>query len=236
MMKKNSIRLWVVWAVLIVVYHVIIFAVPFEKNGVFYLSWAFTLIAMVAQIYVFRVAFLQGESARSKFYGFPISKIGFAYLLIQLAAGLGFMALGWGVTTPLWIPLILYVVLLGASVIGFVAADATRDEITRQDVKLKKDVSCMRALQSKITAILGQARDDSVKEAVEKFADALRYSDPVSSAALEEIESELTGCLDEIQRAVIDEDNASALTLLGRANTLLLERNRLCKLNKAERN
>ena len=235
-MKKNTIRSWIVWGVLAVVFHVVIFAVPFVKNGVFYLSWVFTLIAMAAQIYVFRVAFLQGGSARSKFYGFPIAKVGAVYLAVQLAMCLGFMALGWGVTAPMWIPLVLYVVLLGAAVTGFVAADAARDEITRQDVKLKKDVSCMRALQSKITAILGQAKDDSVKEAVEKFADALRYSDPVSSTALEEIESELTGCLDEIQRAVVDEDNASALTLLGRANTLLLERNRLCKLNKAEKN
>lgn len=232
-MKKNTVRWWSVLAIILVVYNVVIFAVPFERSAVFFLSWLFTLAAICSQIYVIRTAFYQGEGAKSRFYGWPVARIGVVYLTAQILLGLIFMVLGSNVR--LWIPLVLYVVLLGASAVGFIAVDATRDEIVRQDTTLKTDVSCMRSLQSKTMAILMQMGDGPVREATEKFAEALRFSDPVSSGALREIESELSCCVDEIQQAIVDNDSACAIALLDRANVLLLERNRLCKLNKSEK-
>lgn len=119
--------------------------------------------------------------------------------------------------------------------IGFVAVDVIRDDITQQDVALKDNVAC-------VCSLLQGHRDPQknkrhpLREAAGKFAEAIRFSDPVSNASLSEIESELSACVDEIQRAVTDDDSTGAIALLDRANVLLLERNRLCKLNKAEKN
>ena len=231
-MKKNSARWWVIWAVVLAVYNVIVFAVPFPKNAVFFVSWSFTLLALGAQVYVVRTAFYHGEGARSKFYGFPIAKIGVVYLFAQVVLSLVFMALGLAVSVPVWVPLVLYVVLLGASAVGLISAEVTRDEIVRQDTKLKKNVSCMRALQSKAMAMVPLAKDASVRVALEKFAEDIRFSDPVSSAALEAAESDLSACIDDLQQAVLDNDQEAALSLEKRAEMLLAERNRLCKLEK----
>ena len=231
-MKKNTARWWAIWAVVLVVYNVIVFAVPFPKNTVFFLSWTFTMLAIAAQWYIVRTAFYRGEGVKSKFYGCPIAKIGVMYLAAQLAAGLVFMALGLAAAVPVWIPLILYVVLLGASAVGLISTEATRDEIARQDTKLKKDVSCMRTLQSKAMAMVPLAKDASVRVALEKFAEDIRFSDPVSSAALEAAESDLSACIDDLQQAVLDNDQEAALSLEKRAEMLLAERNRLCKLEK----
>lgn len=231
-MKKNTIRWWVILGVVLVVYNVIAFAVPFPKNAVFFVSWAFTLIAIAAQIYVVPSAFYRGEGAKSKFYGFPIAKIGAVYLAVQMALSLVFMALGLAVSLPVWVPLVLYVVLLGAAAVGLISTEATRDEIARQDTKLKKDVSCMRTLQSKAIAMVPLAKDASVRVALEKFAENIRFSDPVSSVELEAAESDLSACIDDLQQAVLDNDQEAALTLEKRAEMLLAERNRLCKLEK----
>ncbi|MDE7327050.1 MAG: hypothetical protein K2N63_12400 [Lachnospiraceae bacterium] len=231
-MKKNSIRWWVALAAVLAVYNVIVFAVPFPKNAVFFLSWVFTMIAIIAQVYVIRTAFYQGEGAKSKFYGFPIAKIGVTYLACQIALKLVFMVIGFVAAVPIWIPLVLYVVLLGASAVGFVAVDAVRDEVERQDVTLKKDVSCMRSLQSKTVTMVQLAQDSQVRKALEQFAEALRFSDPVSSGALEDIERDLTACVDELQMAVADNSYTAILVLIQKAETVLAERNRLCKLNK----
>lgn len=235
-MKKDTAPWWITLVAVLVVYNVIVFAVPLGKTPVFFLSWGFTMIAIAAQIHVFRTAFGQGEGARSRFYGFPIAQIGVIYLTAQLVLGLAFMVLGTAFSLPMWIPLVMYIILLGVSATGFVAVGATRDEIVRQDAALKENVSCMRSLQSKAIAILGQTGDSSVREAAGKFAEALRFSDPVSSGTLHEIESELSDCVDEIQRAITDDDSAGAIALLDRANVLLMERNRLCKLNKSDKN
>ena len=76
------------------------------------------------------------------------------------------------------------------------------------------------------------AKDASVRAALEKFAEDIRFSDPVSSAELEAVESDLSACIDDLQQAVLDNDREAALSLEKRAEMLLAERNRLCKLEK----
>ncbi len=231
-MKKNMTRWWVILGAVLVVYNVIVFAVPFPKNAVFFVSWLFTLAAIGMQVYVVRTAFYRGEGVKSKFYGWPIARFGVMYLAVQLALGLVFMALGFTLAVPVWLPLVLYVALLSVSAVGLIASDAMRDEIVRQDTALKRDVTCMRTLQSKAASMIQLAHDEQTRKLLEKFAEELRFSDPVSSASLRDIEADLTACVDELHQALTDGDEASIPLLERKAVSVLMERNRLCKLNK----
>ncbi len=229
-MKKNMTRLWTVLAVVLLVYNVVVFAAPFEKTAVFFLSWIFTLAAVGAQIYTLRTAFYRDENVRSKFYGFPIARIGAVYLIAQLILGLVFMAAG--SHAALWIPLILYTVLLGAAAVGFIAADAVRSQVEEQDEKLKKNVECIRTLQSKAVSMVQLLKDEEARKALEKFSEDLRFSDPVSSEGLRDIEADLIFCMEELQQAAAEGDSASVIALEQKASSVLMERNRLCKLEK----
>ena len=231
-MKKNAIRWWVVLGVVLVVYNVLTFALPFPKTAVFAVSYLFTMIAILAQIYVIRTAFYRGEGVKSKFYGFPIAKLGVIYLAVQLIAGLVFMALG--LIVPVWLPLALYVVLLGVAAAGFVAADAARDEVVRQEVKLEKDVSRMREFQAKGRALVALNQVSEAARPLEKLAENLRFSDPVSSEALTEIEDQLAECLAQLQEAVSAQKTEQILSVCQEAEHILAERNQLCKLSKAK--
>lgn len=231
-MKKNAIRWWVVLGVVLVVYNVLAFALPFPKTAVFAVSYLFTTIAILAQIYVIRTAFYRGEGVKSKFYGFPIAKLGVIYLAVQLIAGLVFMALG--LIVPVWLPLALYVVLLGIAAAGFVAADAARDEVVRQEVKLEKDVSRMREFQAKGRVLVALNQVSEAARPLEKLAEDLRFSDPVSSEALTEIEDQLAECLAQLQGAVSAQKTEQILSVCQEAERILAERNQLCKLSKAK--
>lgn len=231
-MNKNAIRWWVVLGVVLVVYNVLAFALPFPKTAVFAVSYLFTTIAILAQIYVIRTAFYRGEGVKSKFYGFPIAKLGVIYLAVQLIAGLVFMALG--LIVPVWLPLALYVVLLGIAAAGFVAADAARDEVVRQEVKLEKDVSRMREFQAKGRALVTLNQVPEAARPLEKLAEDLRFSDPVSSEALTEIEDQLAECLAQLQGAVSAQKTEQILSVCQEAERILAERNQLCKLSKAK--
>ena len=230
-MNKNAIRWWVVLGVVLVVYNVLAFALPFPKTAVFAVSYLFTMIAILAQIYVIRTAFYRGEGVKSKFYGFPIAKLGVIYLAVQLIAGLVFMALG--LIVPVWLSLALYVVLLGVAAAGFVAADAARDEVVRQEVKLEKDVSRMREFQAKGRALVTLNQIPEAARPLEKLAEDLRFSDPVSSEALTEIEDQLAECLAQLQEAVSAQKTEQILSVCREAERILAERNQLCKLSKA---
>lgn len=230
-MKKNTMRAGIGLGVLLILYILIAFLIPFVKTAVFWVSFLFTLIAfgvVAASIYI---AFIRNPEAKSKFYGFPIAKIGVMYGAAQLLAGLIFMALGLWI--PVWAAVLVYALLLGAAVIGLISADAVVEDIHNQDGKLRKNVALMRALQSKLNQMAAQCDDPDASSAVKKFAEELRYSDPVSSDALADIERDLTAAVEELQSAIVDGDSAATKQLCRKASGILVERNRLCKLNKS---
>ena len=74
-----------------------------------------------------------------------------------------------------------------------------------------------------------------MKKALEELADTARYSDPVSAPEIADIEAELVACVDELQAALVENNTADALVLSKKALATLIERNRLCKLNKSNR-
>ena len=228
-MAKNKTRFFVALGIIFVVFTVIALALPLAKTATFWMSYVFAVIALAVQVYAFPKAFA-GESVRSKFYGFPIARITTIYLIAQFVLSLIFMLVARWV--PAWIPVILFVLMLGAAAVGFIAAEGMRDEVERQDVVHKANVGTMRALQSKAVFVASQCEDAETKKALNAFAEALRFSDPVSSDATADIEENLTGLVEELGNAVMDKDYAAAKSLCTKASSLLADRNRMCKLNK----
>lgn len=225
-MKKDMLRAILVAAVVFAVYNLVAFVVPFAHTAAFWVSYVFTLLAfpvVAASIYI---AFLKNPDAKSRFYGFPIARIGVIYGIGQLAVSLLVMALA--AIIPWWLPMLVYAIGFGAAVIGLVGAEAVVDEIRELDTKLKKDVSLMRALQSKVSQLAAQTDDPAILALAEEF----RYSDPVSSNAIADAEADLAAAVDQLQAAYIDGDNEVLPQLCRKTSALLSERNRLCKLNK----
>lgn len=212
--------------VLLALYLLLAFLVPFVKTGVYWLSFVFTLIAFGVTGYALYTAFMKKLDARSRYYGFPIARIGVIYIGGQLAVGMLFMAFGRWI--PAWLAVLVYAAMLGAAVIGLVSADTVVETIHTQDRKLKKDVAFMRSLQSKANQMAAQCSLPEVKQ----FCENVRYSDPVSGEALAEIERDLSAAVDDLQAAMVDGENETVKQLAQKAEDLLLERNRLCKLNK----
>ena len=117
--------------------------------------------------------------------------------------------------------------------------------IQHQDEKLKKNVSVMRTLQSKVNRLPALCDDPNIQKQVSALAEELRYSDPVSSEVPSEYtqatvsvqdelqtEADLTAAIEDLQQAILDGDKVAVMALCRKATVLLAERNRLCKLNK----
>lgn len=231
-MTKNEKRVCIVLAIILVVFTTISFVVPYERDGVFWLSFIFGVISIAAQFCVLKTAFGEDESPRSRFYGFPIARIGLVYMVVQLVLSIVFMAIG--SICPKWVPTVLFVVLLGAASLGFIAANVTRNEIERQDATLKADTECMQRLRSIIYPLAEQISDQESADMLKILSDEFRYSDPVSNGSIKDIELELIALVEELQNAVIDNDVESIKELCRKTKVTLTERNRLCKLNKGK--
>ena len=233
-MEKNEARSGIVLIIIAVIFTLVTLILPFNKNVVFWTSWLFGILAVGACAFALKSAFrggvYGGEGARSKFYGFPIAKIGLIYMVAQLVLSLIFMAIG--SMLPLYIPVVVSLILLGMTAIGMIGADAVRDEVERQDIRLTTDTKCMQNLRSIVYPLAEQCSDSEASSALQKLADDFRYSDPVSSESTSDIENDLTAQMSELQAAVIEGNARDIKELCGKIGIMLTERNRLCKLGK----
>ena len=201
-LSKGKFQTILILAIVLAAYLLLAFVIPFAKTAVFWLALVFTLAAFGLQLYVLKLSFEKGLDARSKFYGFPIARVASVYLIIQIVLSFLFMALA--AFCPAWIAAVVFVLLLAAAAVGVVAADA----------------------------LVSRCENAELKADAQKLSDAFRYSDPVTNDATKDAEHELFTCMDELERAVLDNDTESARVLIKRAAAQLAERNRLCKLNK----
>lgn len=232
-MTKNKLRMIIAMSVVLVLYHLLAFLIPFPKTTVFWISYGFTLGSIAIMVVSLARAFRNGDDIQSKFYGFPIARIGVLYSGFQIVLGLAVMALGFMLKEiPWWPVLLVYAVLMGAALLGLIGADIVRDEIENQEEKLDQKVSAMRTIQSKVSQLTLLCEDEEIASEVKKFAEEVRYSDPVSCEALDEIEEDLAAIVHDLHQAILDEDSTAARKLCKTATSVLLERNRLCKLNK----
>ena len=229
-MKKQTIRSLVLLVLLLAAYHLIIFLIPFERELNFWIAYGFTLAAF-AEVYAsVYIASIHPDNAKSRFYGFPIMRIGFIYGGVQLVLGLVFMIIGELIS---WEPgLLLQALALIAAALGLIVTDSIADDIIQQDEKLKKDVSLMRSVQAKINQMVGFCEDAEAAAAVKNLADEVRYSDPVSSPATQAAEADLVAIVDALQGAVADNDVPAIKELCRKTACTLADRNRICKLSK----
>lgn len=230
-MDKNKIRGIAALAIALVVYNVLTFAIPFPKNGCFWAAWVFGLVAILAQAAFLLLAFQHGEGAKSKFYGFPVARVGVVYLCVQLALSFLFMGLAF-VKCPGWIPVVLSVIVLAAAALGLIVTDAVRDEVERQNSKRWTDPLGMKKLYAAVAACADRCADPELKKPVQKLAEALRYADPVSSEATREAENTLRMYLVDLESAVDDGNVDRAKELCAAMTSALADRNRLSKLGK----
>lgn len=229
-MKKNDLRMALVLGVLLALAHLLIFLLPFHKGLIFWFSYVFVLVAFCVAGASVALAFRDSHSLNSRFYGIPIVKVGGMYLVIQGVLTLLFMALG--EVIPFWVVLLVDTLLLGAAVLGLVAQDVVRDHAMNLEARLDQDVSVIRSLQSTMSLLAAQCDNLECRSAVSKLSDELRYSDPVSSPALVQIETSLGCAIDDLQQAVLARDDDAIMARCEQARNLLLERNRQCKLSK----
>ena len=225
-MKKDTLRGLVAGAILLVLYNLIAFVIPFEKTAVFWLSYAFTMVSIGVLALAVYMAFLKNTDAKSRFYGFPIARLGLIYAVVQTLVSLLAMALA--TILPWQLMTVVYALGLGAVLLGLIGAETVVENIQTQDATIKVKSSRMRALQAKVAQLNANCDCPELK----KLAEELRYSDPVSGEDLAEIEADLSASVDQLQDAVVEGDYAVIGQLCKKTSNLLAERNRLCKLTK----
>lgn len=226
--SKNKGLSLVITFIIFAVYNIIAFLLPNGKGEMFWTGYGFSMAAILLTAGVGFYT-LERKGLKSKVYGVSLISLVWSYLIAQLIIGLLEMALP---SIPFQYGIILNAILLGGCLIGLIAADIAIDEVERIDENVKKKVSYIKSLQTDIESLVGKNKDEAAKKALKDLAEAIRYSDPMSSSQLSAIENEIKVKAAGLTDAAVSADSAAIVSICGEMQQLVAERNRTCKTLK----
>lgn len=214
---------YAVLGIFFVIFNVIAFAIPTAKTAAFWVAYIFTLIAFVMQPFIWKFAFKDTDTLKSKFLGIPLISVGVIYLLVQIVAVAVFMALSF---VPSWIAIVVCILILGLSAVCLIGTETGREEINRIEHKVSKKVFYIKSLQIDVEMLAKAEVDADTKIALTNLAEKIRFSDPMSDELLAELEAKIRNKFEELKLA---EQKA---TIINELTLLIEERNKKCKLLK----
>ncbi|MCD8219639.1 MAG: hypothetical protein LUC50_04655 [Ruminococcus sp.] len=83
---KRTKQTLAILATILIVFTVIVFVIPFHKGGTFWIAYLAEVVAIAAQIPIFKLAYDNAKDLKSKVLGFPIFQVGYLCLGIQTVA------------------------------------------------------------------------------------------------------------------------------------------------------
>lgn len=226
-MRKRSEIIAVIYAVIIMAEYLLFFLIPFPKGAVAYSELVFNVIALCGGYGISWYA-LKKDNIKSRVYGFPIFKVGCLYTVIQLIVGWAFTLISFIVEIPLFVPIVISGIVLLAALLGVVGTGACREVIEAQETQTEKSIERMKNFRLAIRTITENCSNEELKKHLEKLNDDFRYSDPVTSEKLTNIENQLQQEIN-VLGMLTNESSELALKKVEEISELLKTRNLKCK-------
>ena len=222
-MKKNNLMSYRALSIVFALFNVIAFVIPTDKTATFWAAYAFSVVAFAVQIPLWKIAFGKKDTLKSKFLGIPVIHVGLTYLIVQLIAFAIFMIFP---ILPVWLVIVVCSIILAISALCAIAGQAGANEINRIEEKIKVKRAFIQFLQIDIEMLAETETDAETKTALKKFAEKVRFSDPMSHEILGELESRISAKVEEMKSV------ADKKSIIKDVDLLLTERNKKCKILK----
>lgn len=210
--------------IVLVLFHVIAFVLPFTHTITFWLGYSFAVFSILLLLAV-SVYALNASSLKGTFYRLSTVNLAWIYFVIQIIAAILQMVIA---TIPYMFALILNSILAALFLLLILAAYAGRNEVERIDNKVSQKVLFIKNLQVDLELLT--STDKALTEQLDNLIETVRYSDPMSHSNLGEIESKITDKFGLLKECLNNPPLASALC--GELQQLFAQRNKKCKLLK----
>ena len=230
-MKKGFKYYLSIWVILLAVFNVAVFATPGEAGGyskfggAFWVGYIFITLAFIGQLICAYFAF-KADSLQKFFYNVPLIRISRIGLVLTAIFGTLCMAIP---NLPNWIGVILCLTVLAVTVTSVITATAAGDVVGGIDEKIESKTYFIKALTADAEALMSAAKTPELKAEVKKVYEAIRYSDPMSNSALEEINEQIQNQFSAFADAVKSENSNLASVFSDKLLIFIHNRNKKCK-------
>lgn len=218
------------WALVVAFFNLFVFAMPFGHtlhDGVFWACYICIMLLFVGQG-VCSFFYTRQSNAAKRFLNIPIMTLSYSALFAGFAVGSACMKITF---MPLWLAVVLcaaVTVFYAVAVLQALAAAAYIDNVG-QTVRAK--TFFIRSLAADAEALTASATPET-GAALRRVAEAIRYSDPMSSDALAETESQITVLFEQLSASAKEKDADKVNAFADEMLALLKSRNAKCKMLK----
>ena len=233
MLKNKRIKsILLVYAIAMLVYIVLVTVMPFSKPAASWVVFAFTILSFALGAAISIYAFDKGDTLVSKFYAYPVFRIGFLYTIVHIVTSVLIFTVGAFVNLPYWVGLSVSIMLLGIALIGVIVTDNARDYVEEIDTKTIISTGTLMRFNIDVADILDGCNIPEVYEPLKKLNEKFKYSDRVSSSATEEKEEEIKQEIEKLKNIINNESTENIIDEIKLISNLLSSRNRICESGK----
>lgn len=219
------------WAIALIVFNVITFAVPATVNvnkftSSFWIGYAFISLMFIAQLACSILFFKQGNNNKI-FLNVPVIRLSYIALIVSIIVGAVAMIIPF---IPYWVGIIVDVLVATFYAVAIISSKAAADTIESIDDKIKAQTFFIRSLTADAESLVSRAKSDDARAMAKKVYEALRYSDPMSNDALVNVDAEIENVFFAFSKNINSGENCTELA--DELVNLIGDRNRKCKLLK----
>lgn len=229
-MKRARNTFLIIWAICFALYNVIVFVVPNENYGTesFWIGYALITVALVGNLASSFIA-LNSKTNAKLFNNIPLITTSIVETVVSSIAGAIFIAVP-GIKS--WAVVVVSAIILAISAIVSIIAKSTADTVSHIDDKIKKQTSFIKGITLDAELLMSSAGNDEIKAEIKKVYEAFRFSDPMSSDALNDVEDRIQNQFNLLQEVVITENTEKVSQVSKDLLNLIDYRNKKCKISK----
>lgn len=237
-MNKRFGYYFAIWAILFAAFNLICLITPesitvggieyVKTGGAFWTGFAGIDLAFVGQLICAYIA-LKDRNKGKVFYNIPVIRISYTGLILTIIFGVLAMAIP---DLPSWIAAVVCLLICMFTAIAVIKAKAAASVVVAVSNRVKNKTEFIKNLTVDAESLVACAKTDETRSLCQNIAEAVRFSDPMSDVALTEIEMQIEKVFKSFSDAVNDNDTELAASVAGNLNTLIVTRNKKCKLLK----
>lgn len=232
MKKSTAKKSWgmtgAIYLIAFAVFNLLVFVIANQKNGVFWMSYAFMCLAFFVQ-FGSMVMSLRSLETETVFMGIPLASLSFYYFFAAIFTGAIFMIFQ---NASFKLALVLQVLIVAIYAIVAILALMSRNVVQDVNDNLRESVQAIKTLNVNVDIYIPQVSDPNLKKALKRVSETIKYSDPMSNSAVADIEEQIMQVVNTLRIHIENNNNAEAIQTCKDIEVLFLQRNSLLKATK----
>lgn len=227
--KKNGLMLALIYLVIFVAYNLVVFLVFKNFNAVFWISYAFMLVAFLIHIgCAFSIA--KNTSVKALFFGIPLGAFSVYFVLAELFTSFAFMI--FKANASVKVTIVIQALLLCVFAVVAIVSIMTRDTVYNVDQKIKENVNFIKGINVDVEMLMQRCTNPETTGALKKLSETIKYSDPMTNSVVATQEQMIMQYMAELRTVFDAGDMDSVKGLCSKIELLFVERNKKLMISK----